>query len=84
MCYLALRDRKVGVTPMNNADEIIEGLAPDVIPKLTQVPPGEHVRVRIGRPSFSAIARGLQATAAANGMTDAIHDELIRSLKDPA
>ena len=67
---------------MTAAPEIIEGTARDVIAKLAQVPQGEHVRVMVGRPSLSAIARRLQATAAANGMTDAVHD-LMRSLKDP-
>lgn len=69
---------------MTTAPEIIEGPARDVLAKLAQIPPGEYVRVMVGRPGLSAIARRLQASAAANGMTDAIHDELMGSLKDPA
>ena len=67
---------------MNANDSVIEGTARDVMAKLAQVPPGEHVRAVIGRPSLSAIARRSQATALANGMTEAIHDELMRSLKN--
>ncbi len=49
--------------------------------RLAELPPGERVRLMIGRPSLSIIARELQATAASNGMTDEIHDELLKSLK---
>jgi hypothetical protein len=34
------------------------------------------------RPSLTVIARRTQATAAANGMTDKVHDELLRSIKN--
>jgi hypothetical protein len=50
--------------------------------KLAYVLAGEHVRVMVGRPSLSVIARRLQATAAANGMTAEIHNDLLRSLKN--
>jgi len=50
--------------------------------KLAHVPAGERVRVMVGRPSLTVIARRLQATAAANGMTEAMHDDLLRSLKN--
>lgn len=50
--------------------------------RLAHVPPGERVRVMVGRPSLSAIARRLQATAAANAMTAEIHDDLLMSLKN--
>jgi hypothetical protein len=48
--------------------------------KLAHVPAGERVRVMVGRPSLSVIARRLQATAAANGMNAEIHSDLLRSL----
>ena len=67
---------------MKTADKVIEGTAREVIAQLAQVPPGEHVRVMVGRPSLSVIARRLQATAAANGMTADIHDDLLRSLQN--
>ena len=62
-------------------DGVIEGTAREVIAELAHMPAEVRVRAMIGRPSLSAIARRLQATAAANGMTDAIHDELMESLK---
>jgi hypothetical protein len=61
---------------------MIEGTAQEVIAKLALIPAGEHVRVMVGRPSLSVIARRLQATASANGMTAEIHDDLLRSLKN--
>lgn len=61
-------------------DGVIEGTAREVMAKLAQMPAGERVRVMVGRPSLTVIARRLQATAAANGMTDEIHDDLMRSL----
>jgi hypothetical protein len=67
---------------MKTRDRIIEGTAQEVMAKLAHVPAGERVRVMIGRPSLTVIARRLQATAAANGMTEAIHNGLLRSLKN--
>jgi hypothetical protein len=60
---------------------VIEGSAQEIMARLAELPPGERVRLMIGRPSLSIIARELQATAASNGMTDEIHDELLKSLK---
>ncbi len=60
----------------------IEGTAQEVMARLTHVPPGQRVRLMVGRPSLSVIARRLQATAAANGMTDKIHDDLLKSLNN--
>ena len=67
---------------MKTQDGVIEGTAQEVIAMLAHVPAGERVRVMVGRPSLSVIARRLQATAAANGMTDEVHDELLGSLKN--
>jgi len=66
---------------MKTQDGIIEGTAQEVMAKLAQVPAGERVRVMVGRPSLTLIARRLQATAAANGMTEAIHNDLLRFSK---
>ena len=67
---------------MTTHANVIEGTAREVMAKLADVPPTERVRVIIGRPSLTVIARRLQATAAANGMTEEIHDDLLRSLKN--
>jgi hypothetical protein len=67
---------------MSTLDGMIEGTAEEVIAKLAHIPAGQHVRVLVGHPSLTMIARRLQATAAANGMTEAIHDDLLRSLKN--
>jgi hypothetical protein len=40
------------------------------------------VRLIVGRPSLSIIARKLQSESASRGMTDAQHDALIASLKN--
>jgi hypothetical protein len=69
-------------TSVKTQAEVIEGTAQEVMEKLAQVPADEHVRVMIGRPSLSVIARRLQATALANGLTEEIHEELLRSLKN--
>ena len=67
---------------MKTQDGIIEGTVREVIEKLALVPDDEHVRVLVGRPSLNMVARRLQATAAANGMTEEIHNELLKSLKN--
>jgi hypothetical protein len=67
---------------MKTQDGVIEGTAQEVMAKLAHVPAGERVRVMIGRPSLSVIARRLQATASANGMTEEIHNDLLRSLQN--
>jgi hypothetical protein len=61
---------------MKAQDGIIEGTAREVMAKLARVPAGERVRVMVGRPSLSVIARRLQAIAAANGMNAEIHGDL--------
>ena len=65
---------------MTTHDRVFEGTARDVMAQPAHVPAGERVRVMVGRPSLSVIARRLQATASANGMTKTIHDDLVRSL----
>jgi hypothetical protein len=67
-------------TRMKPEDRVIEGTARDVIAQLAHLPAGARVRAMVGRPSLSVIARRLQATAAANGMTAETHDNLLRSL----
>jgi hypothetical protein len=67
---------------MKTQDGVIEGTAQEVMAQLAHVPAGERVRAMVGRPSLSVIARRLQATASANGMTDAVHNDLLRSLKN--
>ena len=67
---------------MKSHAEVIEGTAQEVIARLARIPAGERVRATIGRPSLSTIARQLQETAAANGMTEDIHDELLASWKN--
>jgi hypothetical protein len=67
---------------MKVQDGFIEGTAQEVMAKLALMPAGEHVRVLVGRPSLSMIARRLQTTALANGMTVKIHDELLKSLQN--
>jgi hypothetical protein len=61
---------------------VIQGTAKEIKAALAQIPDDEIVRLMIGRPSLSIIARKLQTEAANNGMTDALHDELMDSLKD--
>lgn len=63
-------------------DGVIEGTAREVMAELAHIPADEHVRAMVGRPSLSVIARRLQTSAAANGMTQEIHDHLLRSLKN--
>ncbi len=67
---------------MKSHGEVIEGTAQEVIARLADVPAGERVRAVIGRPSLSRIARRLQEAAAAHGMTEGIHDELLASWKN--
>jgi hypothetical protein len=61
--------------------QVFEGTAREIRTRLAAMPDDERVRVMVGRPSLAVIARKLQGTAAANGMTDAIHDTLLQSLK---
>ncbi len=61
--------------------QVFEGTAQEIRTRLAGVPDDERVRVIVGRPSLTVIARRLQATAASNGMTGPIHDALMQSLK---
>ena len=61
--------------------QVFEGTAREIRTRLAGVPDDEHVRVIVGRPSLTVIARQLQATAALNGMTGPIHDALMQSLQ---
>lgn len=58
----------------------IKGTAREVRAELTRIPDDRQVRLAVGHPSLSVIARRMQAEASARGMTDAIHDELMASL----
>jgi hypothetical protein len=80
-CYIGSA-RGLEYAVMKLQDRVIEGTAREVMVKLAHVPADERVRVMVGRPSLSVIARRLQATALANGMTDEVHDELLGSLKN--
>ncbi len=80
MAYGSALERPV----MTRHDEVIEGTAQEVMAQLAHVPPGERVRAMVGRPSLTVIARRLQATAAANGITADIHNDLLRSIKNDA
>ena len=61
---------------------VIEGTAKQIKAALAGMPDDAVVRLMVGRPSLSVIARKLQNEAAARGMTDAEHDALMSSLKD--
>jgi len=65
---------------MKAQNSFVEGTAEEVIAKLALLPASTPVRVMVGRPSLSIMARRLQATAAANGMTETVHSDLLRSL----
>ncbi len=67
---------------MRSRSEVIEGTAREVMARLARIAPDERVRVLVGRPSLSVIARRTQAVAAERGMNEATHDALIRSLKN--
>ena len=61
---------------------VIEGTAKEIKAALAGMPDDAVVRLMVGRPSLSIIARKLQSEAAARGMTDAQHDAFMASLKD--
>ena len=61
--------------------KVIEGTAKEIKAALAGMPDDAVVRLMVGRPSLSIIARKLQSDAAARGMTDAQHDALLASLK---
>jgi hypothetical protein len=61
---------------------VFEGTAKEIKAALAGMPDDAVVRLMVGRPSLSIIARKLQSEAAARGMTDARHDVLMSSLKN--
>jgi hypothetical protein len=67
---------------MKSEAGVIEGTAQEVMAELARVPANQPVRAFVGHPSLTIVARQLQAMAAANGMTEEVHDELIRSLQN--
>lgn len=62
--------------------EVIQGTVQEIKAALALMPDGEIVRLMVGRPSLSIIARKLQSEAANNGMTNSEHDTLMASLKN--
>ncbi|NCQ94900.1 MAG: hypothetical protein EWV41_00145 [Microcystis wesenbergii Mw_MB_S_20031200_S109] len=67
---------------MTTQATVIQGTAKEIREALALIPDDEIVRLMVGRPSLSIIARKLQHEAATLGMTDAEHDALMASLKD--
>jgi hypothetical protein len=61
---------------------VIEGTAKEIKAALAGMPDDAVVRLMIGRPSLSIIARRLQSESATRGMTDLQHDALMASLKN--
>ncbi|MFZ0317960.1 MAG: hypothetical protein WAL56_02465 [Candidatus Sulfotelmatobacter sp.] len=61
---------------------VIEGTAKEIKAALAGLPDDAVVRLMVGRPSLSIIARKLQSESANRGMTDAQHDALLASLKN--
>jgi hypothetical protein len=61
---------------------VIEGTAKEIKAALAAMPDDAVVRLMVGRPSLSIIARKLQSESADRGMTDAQHDALMASLKN--
>ena len=61
---------------------VIEGTAKEIKAALAAIPEDAVVRLMVGRPSLSIIARKLQRESANRGMTDAQHDALLASLKN--
>lgn len=60
---------------------IVEGTAKEIKAALAEMPDDAVVRLMVGRPSLSIIARKLQNESAERGMTGAQHDALMASLK---
>ncbi|MEO5333016.1 MAG: hypothetical protein H7839_13435 [Magnetococcus sp. YQC-5] len=65
----------------NTQTDFFEGTAKQVMNELAHIPDDTVVRLMVGRPSLSTIAHQLQNEASIQGMTDTIHDELMKSLK---
>lgn len=61
---------------------VIEGTAKEIKAALAAMPKDAVVRLMVGRPSLSIIARKLQSESVNRGMTDAQHDMLMTSLKN--
>jgi arginine repressor len=61
---------------------VIQGTAKEIRAALDAMSDDEVVRLMVGRPSLSVIARKLQNEVAKRGMTDAQYDELMASLKN--
>jgi hypothetical protein len=61
---------------------VIEGTAKEIKAALAGMPEDAVVRLMVGRPSLSIIARKLQNESANRGMTDAQHDAIMASLKN--
>ena len=61
---------------------VIEGTAKEIKAALALLPDDAVVRLMVGRPSLSIIARKLQSESANRGMNDAQHDTLLASLKN--
>jgi hypothetical protein len=61
---------------------MIEGTAKEIKAALAEMPDNAVVRLMVGRPSLSIIARKLQRESAIRGMTDPQHDALMASLKN--
>jgi len=62
-------------------DGFIEGTAKEIRAELMRIPDDQPVRLMVGRPSLSVIARKIQDATLAQGMTESVHDELMASLK---
>ena len=67
---------------MTTQATVIQGTAREIREALALIPDDEIVRLMVGCPSLSIIARKLQHEAATLGMTAAEHDALMESLKD--
>ncbi|GBE74235.1 hypothetical protein myaer87_14620 [Microcystis aeruginosa NIES-87] len=67
---------------MTTQAKVIQGTAREIREALALIPDDEIVRLMVGCPSLSIIARKLQHEAATLGMTAAEHDALMESLKD--
>ncbi|MCA2719695.1 hypothetical protein [Microcystis sp. M169S2] len=67
---------------MTTQAKVIQGTAREIREALALIPNDEVVRLMVGHPSLSIIARKLQHEAATLGMTAAEHDALMESLKD--
>lgn len=61
---------------------VIEGTAKEIKAALAGLPEDAVVRLMVGRPSLSIIARKLQTESAERGMTEERHDKLLASLKN--